>query len=304
MKRNRAESRVPHKNPEKIQSEVKKKLKTADPGLENYLHTIGKDYKRLTPDEEINLTKRIHQGDQQALDQLLKSNLLFVVSVAKKYQGQGLPLSDLISEGNLGLIKAAQRFDETRGFKFITYAVWWIRQSILQALSENAQVVRIPYNRQEQLQNLRHLEETYPADSIPDEEIARLTKLSLKDIKQAQKNRLKPISFDSPLKTLKNEPTEHTFHEIYPDPNALLPDQALLSESLKKQITTQLNSLTPREAEVIRLYFGLGYERPSTLTEIGERFKLTRERVRQIKEKAIKRLRHKSRSGPLRKDSA
>ena len=237
----------------------------ASQSLDKYLQEIG-EVPLLTPEEEIELARRIKQGDQEALEKLTKANLRFVVSVAKQYQNQGLSLGDLINEGNLGLIKAAKRFDETRGFKFISYAVWWIRQSILQALAEQSRVVRLPLNR---VGALNKIGKTYAA------------------LEQALEREPSASEIAEQLDVIEND------HQPPPDHD-------LMNESLKVEIERALATLTKREAEVVRLYFGLGQEHPLTLEEIGERFNLTRERVRQIKEKAIRRLRHASRSRALR----
>lgn len=266
--------------------------------LDRYLQEIGK-VSLITPDEEVELAKRIQAGDQDALEKLTKANLRFVVSVAKQYQNQGLSLGDLINEGNLGLIKAAKRFDETRGFKFISYAVWWIRQSILQALAEQSRIVRLPLNRVGALnkigKELSKLEQEY--ERIPSAaELAESLEMTVSEVSDTLKISGRHLSVDAPfaqgednrlLDVLENEET--------PDP-----DNDLMGESLKVEIERALSKLTKREAEVIRLYFGIGREHSLTLEEIGERFDLTRERVRQIKEKALRKLRHHNRSLALR----
>ncbi len=266
--------------------------------LDRYLHEIGK-VSLITPEEEVDLARKIQAGDQLALEKLTKANLRFVVSVAKQYQNQGLTLGDLINEGNLGLIKAAKRFDETRGFKFISYAVWWIRQSILQALAEQSRIVRLPLNRVGALnkigKELSKLEQEY--ERLPSAaELSESLEMSVSEVADTLKISGRHLSVDAPfaqgednrlLDVLENEET----------PN---PDTELMSESLKVEIERALSKLSKREAEVIRLYFGIGREHSLTLEEIGERFDLTRERVRQIKEKALRKLRHHNRSMALR----
>lgn len=268
--------------------------------LEKYLQEIG-DVPLLTPDDEVRLAKRIKEGNEESLEQLTKSNLRFVVSVAKQYQNQGLSLGDLINEGNLGLIKAAKRFDETRGFKFISYAVWWIRQSILQALAEQSRVVRLPLNRVGALnrigKTLSALEQEFEREPST-EEIAAELDMSLTEVDEALRVAGKHLSLDAPINTRDNN--ENSLLDLIENMHEPSPDELLLGESLKVELDSILNTLTKREARVIRLYFGLGRERALTLEEIGEQFRLTRERVRQIKEKAIQRLRHVSRSRALK----
>ncbi|RMB62716.1 sigma-70 family RNA polymerase sigma factor [Dokdonia sinensis] len=266
--------------------------------LDKYLQEIGK-VDLITADEEVELAQRIKAGDPRALEQLTKANLRFVVSVAKQYQNQGLTLPDLINEGNLGLIKAGQRFDETRGFKFISYAVWWIRQSILQALAEQSRIVRLPLNK---IGSINKINKTYAfleqAHQRPPsaEEIAKELDMSIKDVKESLKNSGRHVSMDAPL--VQGEDSNlYDVLNLGESPN---PDGSLLHESLKTEVERALETLTPREADVIRLYFGLGDEPALTLEEIGETFDLTRERVRQIKEKAIRRLKHTSRSKILK----
>ncbi len=266
--------------------------------LDKYLHDIGKE-SLITADEEVELARRIKQGDKVALEKLTKANLRFVVSVAKQYQNQGLSLPDLINEGNLGLIKAAQRFDETRGFKFISYAVWWIRQSILQALAEQARIVRLPMNKigmTTKINNaIAYLEQEYERPpSI--QEIAEYTKLPISDIKEALKNSSKHTSLDAPL--LQDE--DSTMIDLIKGDDSVTPETGLLYESLRKEIDRVISTLSQKEQDVIRLYFGLDGKHPLTLEEIGEKFDLTRERVRQIKEKAIRRLKQTSRSKILK----
>jgi RNA polymerase primary sigma factor len=270
----------------------------ASQSLDKYLQEIG-EVPLLTPEEEIELAQRIKQNDQIALEKLTKANLRFVVSVAKQYQNQGLSLGDLINEGNLGLIKAAKRFDETRGFKFISYAVWWIRQSILQALAEQSRVVRLPLNRVGALNKIGKaysaLEQEYEREPSASE-IAEQLEMSDFEVADTLKISGRHLSMDAPFSNSEDNRLLDVIQNDHQPP----PDSDLMSESLKVEIERALATLTKREAEVVRLYFGLGQEHPLTLEEIGERFNLTRERVRQIKEKAIRRLRHASRSRTLR----
>ena len=266
--------------------------------LDKYLQEIGK-VDLITADEEVELAQRIKAGDQIALEKLTKANLRFVVSVAKQYQNQGLTLPDLINEGNLGLIKAAQRFDETRGFKFISYAVWWIRQSILQALAEQSRIVRLPLNK---IGSINKINKTYAFleqshERPPSaEEIAKELDMTINDVKESMKNSGRHVSMDAPLV----EGEDSNLYDVLRSGESPNPDRDLLHESLRTEIERALETLTPREADVIRLYFGLGNQHPMTLEEIGETFDLTRERVRQIKEKAIRRLKHTSRSKILK----
>nr|WP_314751258.1 sigma-70 family RNA polymerase sigma factor [uncultured Capnocytophaga sp.] len=266
--------------------------------LDKYLQEIGK-VELISADEEVELAQRIKSGDKIALERLTKANLRFVVSVAKQYQNQGLTLPDLINEGNMGLIKAAQRFDETRGFKFISYAVWWIRQSILQALAEQSRIVRLPLNKIGSINKINkmyaYLEQTH--ERVPSaEEIAKELDMSVNDVKESMKNSGRHISMDAPLV----EGEDSNLYDVLRSGESPNPDKELMHESLKTEIERALETLTPREADVIRLYFGLGENYPMTLEEIGETFELTRERVRQIKEKAIRRLKHTSRSKILK----
>lgn len=266
--------------------------------LDKYLQEIGK-VELITADEEVSLAQRIKQGDQAALEKLTKANLRFVVSVSKQYQNQGLSLPDLINEGNLGLIKAAQRFDETRGFKFISYAVWWIRQSILQALAEQSRIVRLPLNKIGSINKINkayaQLEQQYEREPNADE-IATLLEISENEVKESLKNSGRHVSMDAPL--VQDE--DNTMYDVLKSEENTTPDTGLLYESLRKEIERAVSTLTQREADVIRLYFGLNGSHPMTLEEIGEKFDLTRERVRQIKEKAIRRLKHTSRSKILK----
>jgi len=286
-----------------METQTAKKKKTSDnrtkQSIEKYLEEIG-GYSPLHPDEEVELAKQIRKGQYKALDKLVKANLRFVISVAKEYQGQGLPLQDLISEGNLGLIKAAQRFDETRGFKFISYAVWWIRQSILQALAEQSRVVRLPLNRVGAINKigraLEQLEKAFGREPSM-EEIADKMEMTAYEVADVLKTSARHLSLDEPFK----EEEGNSLLDVLESDRYAPPDDSLMQESLQVEIEKVLSTLKPREAEIIRLYFGLDGDRPLTLEEIGEHFKLTRERVRQIKEKALRRLRHRSRLEPLRK---
>jgi RNA polymerase primary sigma factor len=266
--------------------------------LDKYLQEIGK-VDLLSSDEEISLAARIKKDDPLALERLVKANLRFVVSVAKQYQNQGLSLGDLINEGNLGLIKAAKRFDETRGFKFISYAVWWIRQSILQALAEQSRIVRLPLNRVGALNKIgkaySNLEQEYEREPNA-VELARELDMDITEVSDALKISGKHISMDAPF--ISGE--ENRLIDIIQNDQQPSPDYTLMSDSLRREVNRVLSTLTERESEVIKLYFGLNEEHPLTLEEIGEKFRLTRERVRQIKEKAIRRLRHASRSKNLR----
>ena len=266
--------------------------------LDKYLQEIGK-VDLITADEEVELAQRIKAGDQAALEKLTKANLRFVVSVAKQYQNQGLTLPDLINEGNLGLIKAAQRFDETRGFKFTSYAVWWIRQSILQALAEQSRIVRLPLNKIGSINKINKafafLEQAHERQPSP-EEIAKELDMTVEDVKQSLKNSGRHVSMDAPL----IDGEDSNLYDVLRSGESPNPDRELLHESLRTEIERALETLTPREADVIRLYFGLAGQHSMTLEEIGETFDLTRERVRQIKEKAIRRLKHTSRSKILK----
>jgi RNA polymerase primary sigma factor len=266
--------------------------------LDKYLQEIGK-VDLLTPDEEVELAKRIKEGDQIALEKLTKANLRFVVSVAKQYQNQGLSLGDLINEGNLGLIKAAQRFDETRGFKFISYAVWWIRQSILQALAEQSRIVRLPLNRVGSLNKISktfsELEQKYEREPSP-EELAEVLDVTTAEVVDTMKISGRHVSMDAPF--IQGE--ENSLLDVLENDSEQTPDSGLMNDSLRREVQRALSTLTQREADVITLYFGLNGEHAMTLEEIGEKFNLTRERVRQIKEKAIRRLRHTSRSKALK----
>lgn len=275
-----------------------RRYKDEDRCLDLYLREIG-ETPLISSKEEVELAKRIRQGDDQALEKLTKANLRFVVSVAKQYQNQGLSLSDLINEGNIGLIKAAKRFDETRGFKFISYAVWWIRQAILQSLAEQSRIVRLPLNRVGTLHKIgkisNSLEQEYGRAPSPDE-IARELELSEAEVSDTLKISNSHLSLDAPFSVSE----DNSLIDVLEDEFQPAPDRDLLEESLRIEIERALDSLAPREAEVVNLYFGLHQDKALTLEEIGARFNLTRERVRQIKEKAIRRLRHVSRSKSLR----
>jgi len=266
--------------------------------LDKYLQEIGK-VDLLTPEQEIELAIKIKKGDQRSLETLTKANLRFVVSVAKQYQNQGLSLGDLINEGNLGLIKAAKRFDETRGFKFISYAVWWIRQSILQALAEQSRIVRLPLNRVGALNKIgkaySNLEQEFEREPSASE-LANELDMDVSEVADTLKISGRHVSMDAPFA----QGEDNRLLDVIQNDQQPAPDQSLMTESLKTEIDRALSTLTDREAEVIKLYFGLNKEHSLTLEEIGERFNLTRERVRQIKEKAIRRLRHASRSKNLR----
>ncbi|MBP9993784.1 MAG: sigma-70 family RNA polymerase sigma factor [bacterium] len=266
--------------------------------LDKYLQEIGK-VELITADEEVELAQRIRQGDRAALEKLTKANLRFVVSVSKQYQNQGLSLPDLINEGNLGLIKAAQRFDETRGFKFISYAVWWIRQSILQALAEQSRIVRLPLNK---IGSINKINKTYAKleqefEREPNaEEIAEVLDITEAEVKESMKNAGRHVSMDAPL--VQDE--DNNMYDVLKSDEVVTPETELLYESLRKEIDRAISTLTQREQDIVRLYFGLNGGHPMTLEEIGEKFDLTRERVRQIKEKAIRRLKHTSRSKILK----
>ncbi len=267
--------------------------------LEKYLQEIGK-VDLLTPEEEVDLAKRIKQGDQIALEKLTKANLRFVVSVAKQYQNQGLSLSDLINEGNLGLIKAAQRFDETRGFKFISYAVWWIRQSILQALAEQSRIVRLPLNKVGSLNKINkafsELEQTFEREPSP-EELAELLEISTDEVETPLGVAARHVSMDAPFV----EGEDNSLLDVLENNTMPGTDSHLdYADSLRREIERSLGTLTDRQADVIKLYFGIGVEHPMSLEDIGDKFGLTRERVRQIKDKAINKLRATSRSKLLK----
>jgi RNA polymerase primary sigma factor len=282
----------------KMSKKVRRSTSDSNRSLSNYLEEIGK-FEPLAPEEEIELTQRIRQGDHEAFTKLIQSNLRFVVSVAKEYQGQGLPLVDLINEGNLGLIKAAERFDETRGFKFISYAVWWIRQSILQSLAEHSRIVRLPLNRvgtiskiTREAEVLEHQNERSPSQ----DEIAEGLGMENREVSNAIRISKKHQSLDTPFR----DGEKNSLIDVVKDEGQEIPERRLMGESLQQEVKDALSTLKDREQEVIKMYFGIDREYPLTLNEIGEEFNLTRERVRQIKERAIKRLRHKSRSTKLK----
>jgi RNA polymerase primary sigma factor len=275
-----------------------RRYREEDRSLDLYLREIG-ETPLINAAEEVRLAQLIKLGDHGALEKLTKANLRFVVSVAKQYQNQGLSLADLINEGNIGLIKAAKRFDETRGFKFISYAVWWIRQAILQSLAEQSRIVRLPLNRVGTLHKIgkisSSLEQEYGREPSPDE-IAKELELSAVEVSDTLKISNSHLSLDAPFSVSE----DNSLMDVLEDEYQPAPDEDLLTESLKLEIERALDTLSAREAEVINLYFGLNSEKALTLEEIGARFSLTRERVRQIKEKAIRRLRHASRSKSLR----
>lgn len=268
--------------------------------LDKYLLEISR-VDLITAEEEVELARRIRMGDQRALDRLTKANLRFVVSVAKQYQNQGLTLPDLINEGNVGLIKAAQRFDETRGFKFISYAVWWIRQSILQALAEQARIVRLPLNKIGSISKINRayseLEQRLERPPSADE-LAHELEMPVADIKQALASSGRHVSMDAPL--VEGDESSSSMYDVLENDTLPSPELSLLNDSLRKEINRSLETLTQREAEVLKYYFGLDGKPAISLDEIGQRFELTRERVRQIKEKAIRRLKHTGRSKMLK----
>lgn len=268
--------------------------------LDKYLQEIGR-VELLSAEEEVELARKIKAGDRKALERLTKANLRFVVSVSKQYQNQGLTLSDLINEGNVGLIKAAERFDETRGFKFISYAVWWIRQSILQALAEQARIVRLPLNKIGTINKINRafseLEQKFERPPSA-EELAELLECTTEDVKQSLSNTNRHISMDAPL--VEGDESSSSMYDVLLNDTMPSPEQELVVESLRTEIERSLSTLTPREGDVVRLYYGLNGRTALTLEEIGERFDLTRERVRQIKEKAIRRLKNTARSRMLR----
>ncbi len=271
------------------QLKITKQVTNRDtPSLDKYLQEIGR-VDLITPEEEVILARKIKSGDAESLGKLVKANLRFVVSVAKQYQNQGMGLTDLINEGNLGLMKAAQRFDETRGFKFISYAVWWIRQAILQSLAEQARIVRLPVNKIGSINRINRafarLEQEYEREPSS-QEVADMLDMIPDDVKESLKTNGRTLSMDAPI----NSEEENTMYDVLQNPDTPSPDKNLINESLSWEIERALSSLSPREAKVLKLYFGLGMKHPFTLEEIGEELSLTRERVRQIKEKAIKRI--------------
>jgi len=266
--------------------------------LDKYLQDIGKE-ELITPEEEVSLAQKIKAGDQDALEKLCKANLRFVVSVAKQYQNQGLSLPDLINEGNLGLIKAAKRFDETRGFKFISYAVWWIRQSILQSLAEQARIIRLPLNQVGSLSKLNKtsskLEQKFERPPSPDE-LATAMEIPERKVRETMKMFTRTISVDAPL----DQDEDLRFLDVFVSEDVPGTDEPLIRESLAREIQRSLATLAEKEREIINLFYGIGVPHNYTLEEIGDMFDLTRERVRQIKEKAIRRLKHSSRSKLLK----
>ena len=266
--------------------------------LDKYLQEIGR-VELITAEEEVELAKKIKKGDIKALEKLTKANLRFVVSVSKQYQNQGLSLPDMINEGNLGLIKAAQRFDETRGFKFISYAVWWIRQSILQALGEQSRIVRLPLNKIGSINKINKtfakLEQEFEREPTP-AEIAQMLDLTEQEVKDTMKNAGRHVSMDAPL--LNGE--DSNMYDVLKSSDSPSPEKDLMTDSLRMEIERALKTLNEREADILRCYFGLSGTHALTLEEIGEKFELTRERVRQVKEKALRRLKHVSRSKILK----
>jgi RNA polymerase primary sigma factor len=279
---------------------VKQVTNRENASLDKYLQEIGR-VDLISADEEVDLARRIKQGDRQALERLTKANLRFVVSVSKQYQNQGLALPDLINEGNVGLIKAAERFDETRGFKFISYAVWWIRQAILQALAEQARIVRLPLNKIGTINKINkaysELEQLFERPPSA-EELAEFLECSVDDVRNSLNNSSRHISMDAPL--IEGDESSSSMYDVLLNDSMQGPEHDLQKESLKKDIERSLSSLTGREGDVVRLYYGLNGRHPLSLEEIGDLFDLTRERVRQIKEKAIRRLKHTSRSRMLK----
>lgn len=267
--------------------------------LEKYLQDIGKE-EMVTPQQEVELAQRIKQGDHEALDRLTRANLRFVVSVAKQYQNQGMSLPDLINEGNLGLIKAAQRFDETKGFKFISYAVWWIRQSILQAIAEQSRMVRLPLNQIGAMNKVKKvlakLEQEYGRDPSP-EEISQVVDLSYGQVRDVLRVTNRPVSMDAPFD---NNDENNTLLDVMPNNDIPSTDSELMDQSLTEDINRSLSTLSKREAEVIRMFFGIGTKHSMSLDEIGIELNLTRERVRQIKETGLRRLKHNSRNKLLK----
>ena len=288
----------PKRKTTKVDKNIQKLGSDANRSLSKYLQEISR-YEPLSPDREVELAIRVKEGDRRALKELTEANLRFVVSVAKDYQGQGLPLTDLINEGNLGLIKAAERFDETRGFKFISYEVWWIRQSVLQALAEHSRIVRLPLNRVGTISKINkaseRLEQEFERSPRADE-LAHQLEMKITEINDAQRIARRHHSLDTPF----SDDEKNSLLDVIADSNTEDPDLELHMNSLEKEVKDALDTLKDREKDVIKMYFGIDREYALTLNEIGEEFGLTRERVRQIKEKAIRRLRHRSRSKKLR----
>jgi RNA polymerase primary sigma factor len=276
------------------QLKITKQVTNRDtPSLDKYLQEIGR-VDLISPEEEVDLARRIKNGDDDALRKLIKANLRFVVSVAKQYQNQGMTLPDLINEGNLGLMKAAQRFDETRGFKFISYAVWWIRQAILQGLAEQARIVRLPVNKIGSINRINRayarLEQEFEREPNS-QEIAEILEMVPEEVKEALKTNSRTLSMDAPI----SGEDDNTMYDVLQSNETPSPDKNLINESLAYEIERALSTLSSRESKVLKLYFGLGMKHPYTLEEIGEELNLTRERVRQIKEKAIKRIQYTTR---------
>jgi len=276
------------------QLKITKQVTNRDtPSLDKYLQEIGK-VDLISPEDEVSLARRIKSGDSDAIAILVNANLRFVVSVAKQYQNQGISLPDLINEGNLGLMKAAQRFDETRGFKFISYAVWWIRQAILQALAEQARIVRLPVNKIGSINRINRafarLEQEYEREPSS-QEIAEILEMASEEVKDSLKTNGRTVSMDAPI----SSEEDNNMYDVMQSPDAPSPDKNLINESLAYEIERALSTLSPREAKVLKLYFGISMKHPFTLEEIGEELELTRERVRQIKEKAIKRIQYTTR---------
>ena len=278
---------------------IKQVTNREDASLDKYLQEIGRE-EMISAEEEVQLAVKIRNGDQAALEKLTRANLRFVISVSKQYQNQGLTLPDLINEGNMGLIKAASRFDETRGFKFISYAVWWIRQAILQALAEQSRIVRLPLNKIGTINKINRayseLEQKFERPPSA-EELGEFLDVSPEEVRKSLTNSARHVSMDAPLSDSEDS---SSMYDVLQNDDINNPEQGLVKESLRKDIERSLSTLTMREGEVVRLFYGLNGKYPLTLEEIGEKFDLTRERVRQIKEKAIRRLKHTSRSKMLK----
>ena len=289
---------APKKKKTVVDKKIQKIGSDANRSLSKYLQEISK-YQPLDPQREVELAIAVRTGSRKALKELTEANLRFVVSVAKDYQGQGLPLTDLINEGNLGLIKAAERFDETRGFKFISYAVWWIRQSVLQALAEHSRIVRLPLNRVGTISKINKASERLEQEferSPRSDELAKQLDMKVNEVNDAQRISRRHHSLDTPF----SDDDKNSLLDVIADGKTEDPDKELQIDSLKDEVRAALDTLKDREKDVIRMYFGIDHDYALTLNEIGEEFGLTRERVRQIKEKAIRRLRHRSRSQKLR----
>ena len=286
------------KKKSKVELKIQKIGSDANRSLSKYLQEISK-YQPLDPNREVELAIAVRTGSRKALKELTEANLRFVVSVAKDYQGQGLPLTDLINEGNLGLIKAAERFDETRGFKFISYAVWWIRQSVLQALAEHSRIVRLPLNRVGTISKINKASERLEQEferAPRSDELAKQLDMKVNEVNDAQRISRRHHSLDTPF----SDDDKNSLLDVIADGKTDDPDRELQIDSLRDEVRAALDTLKDREKDVIRMYFGIDHDYALTLNEIGEEFGLTRERVRQIKEKAIRRLRHRSRSQKLR----